>query len=477
MQASPSKKNKNVAPPKKTEKVTSTAPFSKSKQQHEKLLSSTFFDDDANSEVSGVGPNICICRLCVPRISPSHTLSYVREHFFASQDDDGNWKFIAPSADGPSAADDAAARAHAPTKRKGISRLKPRRIAVAKSNLDRVLEGDNEEASIRQPALPPGWVSRISKTHNRIFYFHEDHGSSWIRPTAHVVKRVVAGKGYGLKNNDYQSVSSLSHSSYGSSDSEQSGPEEKEPVTAVAAAKAVLPKSGVPETRKAKAHPLSKPSPKSVSIPKSKPQSKSAPKGPAAARSRAKKRVSTSALIDRPKRLRTVKKVALKGKDPAGRGGNEEPFDFGAFEDNDKDDEIEVEEDDDDEGGREHESSENDEEVKVKKAKTKTTKAKVKVTKAKAKTIKATAKSTNTPVGSPGGVFGRLPVSIDSPTPLNSISRYYELVARNRRREKKLVLERNVVQTQLHPKACKFKAVYRGAFIKGCTLQALVADH
>ena len=37
--------------------------------------------------------------------------------------------------------------------------------------------------------------------------------------------------------------------------SEQSGPEEKEPVTAVAAAKAVLPKSDVPETRKAKAKP------------------------------------------------------------------------------------------------------------------------------------------------------------------------------------------------------------------------------
>ena len=97
----------------------------------------------------------------------------------------------------------AAAAASSNKKSDPAIHLKPRRIVISNSKLDRVKEQENEdEASDGLLALPPRWVSRISKTHNRIFYFHEDHGSSWIRPTSHVVKRVIADKRPAFKNRD-----------------------------------------------------------------------------------------------------------------------------------------------------------------------------------------------------------------------------------------------------------------------------------
>ncbi|GMH52554.1 hypothetical protein TrRE_jg11298, partial [Triparma retinervis] len=322
--------------------------------------------------------------------------------------------------------------------------------------------GENEESSLAsQPALPPGWVSRISKTHNRIFYFHEDHGSSWIRPTAHVVKRVVAE--YALKNKDFQSVSSLSHSSYGSSvNNSDTNPAEKEPEAAVAA-KVVESKSSAPDPRKAKPKPVSKPKPKPVSKPKTKAKPKLKPSPPAR-----KKRASTNPLPDRPKRRRVVKKGTLKSKNPAD-GANDESFDFGNFEDgsggdSSLDENVQKEPGNDLEasdelfGGSSDSSSDEGASGKVKGTK---------------------AKSTVRPPlsGAPAlGVFGQLPVPSSRPTPLGSIAQYHKLVAKNRRRERRLALERVPTQTLLHPKACGFKAVYRGGFTQGCTLQALVTD-
>ena len=160
-----------------------------------------------------------------------------------SQDEDGNWKFVEPTEQELEQRRQLTAKKSQPappSKLKSTSlRLKPRRVDLSKPSLlkpveeeesgcgasgspsSRVTSDENysgrklkggaatpialsEERS--SPALPPGWTSRVSKTHNRIFFYHEKFGSSWVRPISGAATTPKATEDETAKDRDDRKV-------------------------------------------------------------------------------------------------------------------------------------------------------------------------------------------------------------------------------------------------------------------------------
>jgi len=351
---------------------------------------------------------------------------------------------VEPSAS-ESAALSAAAAASSNKKADPPIRLKPRRIVVSNSKLDRVKEQENEdEASGGLSALPLGWVSRVSKTHNRIFYFHSDFGSSWIRPSSHVVKRVIADKRSAFKNRDGQSVSSLSHESFDDTEKEDEEEDEEETMEVVV-------------VTKVNAKPTTKPKPK----PKPKPKSKPAPKLSAIS-SRPSvpstlKRPPPRTSPTRPKRRRILKKPSPRSSSDNDGDGT---FDFGSFGDGDVG-EVEF-------LGMEGKEGRWERKERSKRKQGKKTSATATGTK------DASRPPPGLKSGPSGGVFGSLPPHLGAATPSNMISQYHRMVASKRLQEGKMRFECAPMQTLLHPQIGWHRNLYNGESVKGCALQMLV---